>query len=180
MSIKISKLDAARRQLDAAIELWFRDGDPVAIHTLASAAYEIAQDLNLKHGNKHLTLAGWTEKFVVPGHEQEVIKLVKKPMLFFKHANRDPHGILEFQPEVNDPLFVMCMGCMSALGEQPSDTQRALTFWHCIHKPDYFLKGANLPTDALGIVDIENMRRTSKSDFLKQALQGIALSKSRN
>jgi hypothetical protein len=39
--ITISKFDAARRQLNTAITLWFADGDPVAIHTLAYAAYEI-------------------------------------------------------------------------------------------------------------------------------------------
>ncbi len=34
----IVKLDAARRQLAAAIELWFIEGDSVSIHTLAYAA----------------------------------------------------------------------------------------------------------------------------------------------
>jgi hypothetical protein len=37
-TIRIGKLDAARRQLQAAIMLWFTEGDPVAIHTIASAA----------------------------------------------------------------------------------------------------------------------------------------------
>jgi len=39
--IMISKLDAARRQLATAITLWFEDRDPVSIHTLVFAAYEI-------------------------------------------------------------------------------------------------------------------------------------------
>jgi hypothetical protein len=39
--IVVTKLDAARRQLKTAIKLWFEDGDPVAIHTLIVAAYEI-------------------------------------------------------------------------------------------------------------------------------------------
>jgi hypothetical protein len=30
---KVSKLDAAKRQLETAIRLYFSDGDPVSIHT---------------------------------------------------------------------------------------------------------------------------------------------------
>jgi hypothetical protein len=47
--IEISKLDAAKRQLKTAINLYFSYGDPVSIHTLASAAREILYDLNKKH-----------------------------------------------------------------------------------------------------------------------------------
>ena len=43
--ISISKLDAACRQLDCAIELWFADGDPVSIHTLACASHQIIHDI---------------------------------------------------------------------------------------------------------------------------------------
>jgi hypothetical protein len=39
--LKISKLDAAKRQLEVAIRLYFYFGDPVAIHTLTAAAYNI-------------------------------------------------------------------------------------------------------------------------------------------
>src|SRR5207245_10811773 len=34
--ITVTKLDAARRQLRTAIRLWFEEGDPVSIHTLAA------------------------------------------------------------------------------------------------------------------------------------------------
>jgi hypothetical protein len=39
--MKVKKLDAARHQLRTAIELWFCDGDPISIPTLAFASYEI-------------------------------------------------------------------------------------------------------------------------------------------
>ena len=35
-AVRVSKLNAARRQLDCAIEMWFADKDEVAIHTLAA------------------------------------------------------------------------------------------------------------------------------------------------
>jgi len=49
-TLHINKLDAAKRQLRAAIRLWFDDGDPVAIHTLAHASHEIIHSLFKKKG----------------------------------------------------------------------------------------------------------------------------------
>src|SRR5438128_1514480 len=48
--IQVTKLDAVRRQLETAIILWFHDGDPVSIHTLAAAAYQIIYDINAHRG----------------------------------------------------------------------------------------------------------------------------------
>jgi hypothetical protein len=44
----------ARRQLRTAIRLWFDDGDPVSIHTLAAAAYEILHTLARRKGAEDL------------------------------------------------------------------------------------------------------------------------------
>jgi hypothetical protein len=46
--ITVTKLEAAQRQLRTAIRLWFEGGDPVSIHTLAFAAYEIAHVVSKK------------------------------------------------------------------------------------------------------------------------------------
>jgi hypothetical protein len=46
--ITVKKLDAAKRQLQIAIRPWFEDADPVSIHTLAFAAYEIAHVVSKK------------------------------------------------------------------------------------------------------------------------------------
>src|SRR6266478_5939088 len=46
--LKLKKLDAAQRQLRTAITLWFHDGDPVAIHALAFAAYEVIHTVSKK------------------------------------------------------------------------------------------------------------------------------------
>ena len=52
--IRVSKLDAARRQLDCAIELWFADKDAVSTHGLAAAAHQIIHDTNRKKGGPDL------------------------------------------------------------------------------------------------------------------------------
>ena len=49
-TIFINKLEAARRQLDAAIRMIFANEDELAIHTVAAAAYRIVRDLLEKRG----------------------------------------------------------------------------------------------------------------------------------
>ena len=46
IKLRISKIEAARRQLDSAIELWFLDKDEVSVHTLAAAAYQLVRQRN--------------------------------------------------------------------------------------------------------------------------------------
>jgi hypothetical protein len=48
--LPITKLDAARRQLETAITLWFHDADPISVHTLVMAAHGILKAINKKLG----------------------------------------------------------------------------------------------------------------------------------
>ena len=84
----ISKLDAATRQLDMAIRLYFEDADLLGILTLAGAAHGILRDLVNRSG-----LAG------KPLPASSVLRLEKEvanAKNFLKHVNRDPHNILTF------------------------------------------------------------------------------------
>ena len=51
MKVRVTKLDAAKKQLETAIMLYFHDGDPVSIHTLCCAAYSVIHTLNKKRNN---------------------------------------------------------------------------------------------------------------------------------
>jgi hypothetical protein len=53
-TIFINKLEAARRQLDAAIRMTFANEDELAIHTVAAAAYRILRDMLHKRGRHDL------------------------------------------------------------------------------------------------------------------------------
>ena len=52
--VYITKLVAARRQLCAAIRMFFAGEDNLAIHTVASAAYRIITDLKLQRGRNEV------------------------------------------------------------------------------------------------------------------------------
>jgi hypothetical protein len=121
-SITITKLGAARQQLETAILLFFDRRDPVAIHTLVGAAYDIIDDVNQRRGG--------TEMFVkhryvqLPGRPE--IGAINSPQNFFKHADRDPDAELEFFPEMTESFLVdACRKYMDLTGE-------FVALFHCI------------------------------------------------
>lgn len=170
-TIKISKLDAARRQLDSAIRLWFSSDDPVTIHALVWAAYQIIQDINNKKGDKSITLLELTRSIVKPEHVEDAMRHLRKAMTFFKHANRDPHDILEFNPEESEHIMLLAIKGIESLGEQVSDVQRVFILWTNIHVPEYF--DSSTFKDKLSPQVVQQMRSIKKPDFLEAGLLGL-------
>jgi hypothetical protein len=48
MEVTVTKLDVAKRQIETAIVLYFAECDPVSIHTLCRAGYDVIHALNKK------------------------------------------------------------------------------------------------------------------------------------
>lgn len=105
-AVKITKLDAAKRQLQTAVRLYFNDEDPISICTLTRAAHEIISVLNEKHGKSTMIMS---DKLIVDKYKEEFRKIMNAPKNFFKHADKDPAGILDFNPEENE--FFLLDGC---------------------------------------------------------------------
>jgi hypothetical protein len=102
--ISVTKLDAARRHLSTAIRLWFHDGDPVSIHTLGYAAYEVIYVLSRK-ANRTDTLI-FDSDVIKDEFRSDFNKLVKKAPNFFKHADKDTNNTLEFMPKFSEMFFL--------------------------------------------------------------------------
>ena len=100
--IIITKIDAAKRQLETAITLWFHDDDPVSIHTLASAAQEILHPLAKKAGTFEGTL---DTIYAADGHEDEWLASIRFYHNFFKHGAKDADASIKLNPEVNTYLI---------------------------------------------------------------------------
>lgn len=176
--IKVSKLDAARRQLDGAIHLWFSDGDLVAIHALVCAAHQIIEDINEKRKDTSLHLIELLRKNVTPQHLEEAMRQIRKPMMFFKHANPDPHDVIEFNPDLSELLILLAIKGLGLLGEQMSDFQRAVLLWDMLHSP--IQKDRLNPLhNMLSAQQIEQFRLVEKRDFLKGGLLAIAQARAR-
>ncbi len=95
-TVNVTKLDAAKRQLETAIVLYFQYGDPVSIHTLCLAAYDVIQILNKKRNSPlglddmmlkdvHLFLGSKADK-------KRFHDSLTAAQNFFKHANSDANS----------------------------------------------------------------------------------------
>lgn len=98
--VNISKLDAAVRQLLMSIRLFAAAGDPVSIHTLASAAQEILESLAGKAGIKSQRVE--VLESIKPQYKKLVRDKLNKGKNFFKHADKDPHDTFTFNTDAND------------------------------------------------------------------------------
>jgi hypothetical protein len=102
--LRLSKLEASRRQLETAIVLFFKGGDPVSIHTLATAAAEVIRDLNTACGGKPMAF-DLPSNLVKPAYRSSLLRKLREAQNFFKHADQDPEAILEFNTELS--VFIL-------------------------------------------------------------------------
>lgn len=104
----MTKLDVARRQLVAAIRLFFDNRDEIAVFTLASNAWEIIHTLCTDGGIESLSAEA-------QGRLDEGVSLkrdfINSPYRnFFKHADRDPDAVLtDFSDKRNDGLLMLAV-----------------------------------------------------------------------
>jgi hypothetical protein len=93
---QISKLDAARRQLDTAIELWVEDRDALSAFTLAFASFKIL--LNLY---PHQAADGFGKMIDTLIAHRIGWKAFSRHVNFLKHADKDPEAVLvDFHPDM--------------------------------------------------------------------------------
>jgi hypothetical protein len=134
----ISKLEAAERQLNCAIKLYFAEEDLLAVHTLSRAAFRILHDLypNRRDDNfekdleAEITWLGW-RKF-------------NRATNFLKHADDDPEDILDGPSEAETQMgigFALILHCRIA-GRYTPETA-AFDMWMKSLNPEAF----NVPPD---------------------------------
>lgn len=107
-NIHISKLDAAKRQIDSAIVLFLNNGDPVSIHTLTAASHQLLIDLGKKQRISSFVKEEVC-KSIRPEKVKEYEKMVSEAENFFKHADRDPDELLKFP--IGQTSFLLWDAC---------------------------------------------------------------------
>ncbi len=90
--MKVTKLDAAIRQLMTALELFIEDKDPVSINTLVNNAWEIVETL-CKKNDKSIYWKHIQKNFPKMSYK-DFRESVHKPRNYAKHANKtdDPES----------------------------------------------------------------------------------------
>ncbi len=114
----IDKLDVARRQIKAAVRLYFREDDPVVIHTVVAAAHQVLFDIGKGEG---VTGAIKNSNKLKPEEIQGYIRSINYPFNFFKHADRDSDNrinigpLLRFTQDFLMDAIVMLQGLTSEI-----------------------------------------------------------------
>jgi hypothetical protein len=131
--IKLSKLEAATRQLRMAIKLMFENADPVPVHTLVGAASIIISDLV----EKNVPEKSW-DRYAQQANNitaSEYFRVMREAQNFLKHAKDDPDSTLNFNPIDTESLAfwaVMNAGELGLLSMEES----VLQLWYlACHDP---------------------------------------------
>lgn len=165
----ISKLDAAKRQLDTAINMYFKDAEPVSIHTLTAAAHQILMDLGRLDSIKSFMK---DTSIIRKGKEKEFLALINEDENFFKHANKDPHSLLKFIPERTEAFLLDAVEMYMQLTKEMPEDMLIYRTWFFLKNPELLsdetkkqFKGKNIST--------EHFKSKSKAEFysaMKDAL----------
>jgi hypothetical protein len=176
----VTKLDAARHQLQTAIELWIEDRDPVSVHTLAYAAYQIIHDLN-RHAKGPTLLLDSEE--VKPTRRQEFINAVKSAAVFFKHADDrskgkkkgrnkiTPSSSIDFNPAMVESFFAYSILGIEYLKQERFDHEVTFMVWYSVQHPQIITDEVILRrNDFFNHTNIEQLRKFTKAEFFKHFL----------
>ena len=104
--LKISKLDAAKRQLETVISMYFNSGDPVSIHTLAAAGYNVIRDINSNRGGTSMIVKDYISEHVKPEYKKLLTEKMNEAENFFKHADGYHDAYLDFNPDLTEFLVL--------------------------------------------------------------------------
>jgi hypothetical protein len=162
------KLDAALRQLETAIWLFFNDGDLVSIKTLAGAAHGILDDL-LHHHKKGRAYP--FENAPEGMTDRDWRNLVKEGQDFAKHARKDPFGSQAYSDDELEMFifFVLLARIKLTDSEKPHGLESLFIFWYGIRHPDFF--SVTIPKSFRHgdeVFDIETLKNLPAAEFYQK------------
>ena len=164
----VTKLDAARKQLRVAISLWFQDGDGISIHTLAGAAHQIITDINRNRGGKGIL---FDSPIFKDEYRKQAIARLRKEINFFKHADEDPDGVIDFAPKMSEMFIMGALLGLETLGISHEPVEAAFITWFAFHHPELLTeKGRKYFVERLSAYDAINIKEMSPREYFERYL----------
>jgi hypothetical protein len=134
--LHLSKLDVALRQLETAVTLYFHSADPVSIHTLTAAAYNVLRNVKTHRGADFKMFKD--ADIIYPHMRKQYLHVVNEAENFFKHADRDPESTYAFKPDWSNFLLIdACEAYWRLTGERRPILTLYMT-WFRIRHPQYY------------------------------------------
>jgi hypothetical protein len=133
---RVNKIAVAQRQLDTAIELLFRNGDYVSIHTLTCAAAQVLEDVCRARGvpsKVNDLFSNYISKGAISRAARNAIGMHRN---FFKHADNDPEAVVKLPDHMLvQVLLYQAVVDYSNLGHEYSHAMRSYFIWFILFNP---------------------------------------------
>lgn len=144
-----TKIEAAKRQLDAGVRLLFSKEDALAVHTVAFAAYGLLADLS-KGAGRTDTLKRLEDDAELREGKEFWVDL-KRLANFLKHADRDASEAIQGIPEeMNEAVLLVGCFLLREISDLSSPESQALWLWH---HALYFINMDDAPDAYWGWID---------------------------
>jgi hypothetical protein len=167
--VKLTKIEAARRQIESAIWLWFVDDDTVSVNTLATAAHRTLADVADLWGT-----SAWpsTAAYLPEPIESRRQLRTDDAANFFKDAKEDEnYEVSEQWTELH--LFDAVMAYTNLVPDHcGSALMSTFVVRFGVDRQDLFIPNAFslLERKISKAFNLERLQRLSKLDFLKEFL----------
>lgn len=165
-ALRLTKEQVAERELNAAIRLFFSEGDPVAVHVLARAACDVLTPIGRTRG---LPTSDTSVANVVKDEYVEAFKeLMKAPYNFMKHGARDADATIEsFNPSVNDMHIFFGVADFGIIFNRYSREMVLFLSWIREARPKCINEGALGGT----VDEVRTMLKEAAGDNMKAAIR---------
>lgn len=168
----ISKLDAAKRQLDTAINMYFKDAEPISIHTLTAAAHQILMDLARLEGIKSIFKDAVLD-IIVKDYKKEYLSIINEAENFFKHAEKDPQGLLKFNPEQTEFLLFDAVEMYIQVAKETPEDISIYRVWFLLKNPNIINNELKMKLMKQGIDYTQYAKITNKREFYNNVKTGL-------
>lgn len=133
--MKLSKFDAAERQLIQAVNLFLEEGDEISVHTLIEAANQILRDIGEDHG---VTSFVRSHPKISDERKRDFYKALSKSKNFFKHADKDKEEVLDFDPATNHLSLLEGAALHTQIKKGVIPEVLVFELWFFSEYPDFF------------------------------------------
>ena len=167
--LKLSKIEAAKHQIESAVWLWFVDANIVSVHTLTAAAHRLLVELAALWETP-----AWpcTSDYYLEHPEKKRRKRPQDPTSFFQEAKKNEH--CEISQQWTELYLFDAIMAYSNLAEKRAGSILMSTFVlrFGVERQDLFV------TDAFSLLErrvsetfnLKRLERLSKMDFLQEFL----------
>jgi hypothetical protein len=165
--LRLDKIEAARRQIESAIWLWFVDADMISVRTLTAAAHRLILDLAELWG---VTAFPFTASYFPARAGKDGESPVPDAETYFKHAKEgETYELCEAWTELY--LFDAVMAYSNLVdNRRGSALMSTFVLRFGVQRPDLFVRGAFslLEKRVSADFNIERLEQLTKIEFLEE------------